>query len=217
MTSFRILLSTFALGVATLALTSPAQAGKKAAVYATEPKILDCGIKEFDTVFKDAAKIQTTMDGIYKTLTDGRANVNTSLGVATDSPLSTALADLQTKAAGKLTVAMDGTVPKLKASDALPANAQTGLDAVNGLVDAGKKASSDALGLKDQVTTLGKTASGFPMKVPTMLGSLTADQVKTAPKIVGDNAKAIKNLATNIDAITGEVTGIFDDITKTFK
>ena len=68
-----------------------------------------------------------------------------------------------------------------------------------------------------RLTTLGKTASGFPMKVPTMLGSLTADQVKTAPKIVGDNAKAIKNLATNIDAITGEVTGIFDDITTTFK
>lgn len=218
MRTARIVLATLSLGLASFALTSsPAEAGKKAAEYAAEPKILDCGIAEFDTVFKEAATIQTTVDSIYTQLTTARTNANTALGAATDAPFSTALADLQTKAGGKLSVAMEGTMPKIKTADAVPANVQTGIDSVNGLVDAGKKSSDDAISLKDKVTTLGKSAAAFPMKVPTMLGSLTADQVKTAPKIVGDNAKAIKNLATNIEVISTTVTGIFTDITNAFK
>ena len=142
--------------------------------------------------------------------------MNTVLGVATDAPVATALKDLQTKAAGKIKVAMNGAKPKLAASDAVPENVQKGIDATNGLVDAGESASKDALSLKDKAVALGTSAAGFPMKLPGMLGSLTGDQVKTAPKIVGDNVKGIKLIPTNIQVIADEVAGIFNDIKSTF-
>lgn len=216
MRSLRIAFAAFAFGAAGLIFADTAEA-KKTATYQSEPVIKDCGIAEMDTVFKEAAGIQTSLDSAYKTVSDARTNVNSTMGVATDSPFSTAIADLASKAGGKLSVAMEGTMPKLKASEAVPDNVQKGLDAVNKLVDAGKTASDTAVGLKDKVTSLGKTMAAFPLKVPTMLGSLTADQVKTAPSIVGDNVKAGKNLATNITVITDEVTSIFTDITNAFK
>lgn len=216
MSALRNFLGATVLATAAVALISPAMAGKAPATFQADPKIMVCGIAEFDSVFNDAAKIQQNVADIYKTITTARANLNTALGVATDAPVATALKDLQGKAAGKLKVAMEGTMPKLKASDAVPDNVQKGLDATNGLVDAGEKAVSDSKALVPQAQALGTSAAGFPMKLPGMLGSLTGDQVKTAPKIVGDNGKAIKLIPTNIQVIADEVAGIFNDIKTVF-
>ena len=216
MLSVRNILASVVLATAALTLATPALAGKAAAVFTPDPVIVDSGIGEMDTTFRDAAKIQANVASIYKTITDARANLNTALGVATDAPIGTALADLQGKAAGKLKVAMDGTKPKLKASDAVPENVQKGMDATNGLVDAGAKAVADSAALVPQAKALGTTAAAFPMKVPTLLGTLTGEQVKTAPKIVGDNVKAIKLIPTNIQVIADEVTAMFEEIKKAF-
>jgi hypothetical protein len=54
------------------------------------------------------------------------------------------------------------------------------------------------------------------MKVPTMLGSLSADQVKTTSKIVGDNVKSIKAMPGQIESISSQVTSIFNDIKTAF-
>jgi hypothetical protein len=210
------------LGSAAFAMVSPAEA-KKTSSSSTETDpfegvadIIACGIAEFDSVFTEAGRLQKEMKTSYQNVKDAKTNVNTVLGVATDAPVATALADLQAKAAGKLKVVMNGTTPKLEAKDAIPDNVQKGLDAVNNLVDIGKKTADSVLAMKDKVVALGQQAAGFPMKVPTMLGSLSADQVKTTSKIVGDNVKSIKAMPGQIESISSQVTSIFNDIKTAF-
>lgn len=180
------------------------------------PDIKDSGITDFDPTFTEAAGIQTSLKTTYTNLDGARKDLNTALGVATDAPFKTALEDLKTKAAGKLTIAMEGTTPKLKASDAVPENVQKGLDAVNGLVDKGQAAVTEVVGLVDKVKSLGTTAAAFPAKIPGMLGTLTPELAKTAPAIVKDNVKAIKAMPGQIDAIKGIVTGLLEDIKSVF-
>lgn len=221
----RNLLLGLALGAVTVTITTPAaEAGKKAAPapapaadpFAGVPDIKPCSIAEFDAVYNEAGGIQVDLKGAWKQVVDARGNVNTVLGVAADAPVKTALEDLKGKAAGKVKVALEGGKPRLQPSEAVPENVQQGLDAVNALVDAGQATASRAVGIKDKVMALGSQAAGFPMKVPGMLGNLTPDQAKTAPKIVGDNTKAIKEMPKQIDAISAQVEGIFTDIKGVF-
>lgn len=215
MKTLRILASALCFGTALAIVASPAEAGKTA-VYTADPKIELTTVTDFDTVLKDAQGIQTTLDGLYTNITTAKTNVNSTLGVATDAPLSTALDGLKTSAAGKVSVALNGTVPSLSAKDA-PDNVKKGVDAVNALITAGKDASDKALGLKDQVTTLGKNVAALPPKILTMAKSLTADQLKNAPGILSTDVKAVKAMPTNIQAITDTVTSIFTDVTTAFK
>lgn len=215
MKALRLVASATFFAAAFAIVAAPANAAKTA-TYASDPKIELTTVTDFDTILKDGQTIQNTLDGLYKNITDAKTNVNTTLGVATDSPLSTALDSLKTSAAGKVSVALNGTVPSLSAKDA-PSNVQKGVDAVNALITAGKDASDKALGLKDQVTTLGKNVAALPPKILTMAKSLTADQLKNAPGILSTDAKAVKAMPTNIQAITDSVTSIFTDVTNAFK
>lgn len=224
MRSFRIF-AALAIISAGLVISTPAEAKKDKAAAETGaivnpfdgvPVIANCGISAFDEVFAKAGTIQTNVHGIYDGLSSARTNVNTVMGVGADAPLATALEGLKTNAAGKLSIAMDGTMPKLKASDAVPENVTKALDAVNGLVTAGAKAVTDSAALVDQVKELVAAAKGFPMKLPTLLPTLTPELVKTAPGITKDNVKAVGALPDQIKAIADQVTGIFGDIKGVF-
>lgn len=209
MLSVRTLLASAALATAAITIAAPAIAGGKAPPsFVAEPAIQNIGSAALDGVFGEAAGIQTNLNGIYKNLTDARNNVNTTLGVAADAPVATAMADLKTKASGKLKVAMEGTKPKLKASDAVPENVQKGLDATNNLVDAGQNAVDGAMKLKDQavalVTKLGTPA--IAAELPKLLGN----------KVGSANINMIKVQPTNIQVIADQVTGIFNDIKAAF-
>ena len=151
--------------LAGLSLAAPvALAGEKAPAAEEKalPKIEKSGIAEFDTVFMKARAIHDTLDAEDKTLTGARTNVNSVLGVATDAPLATAFADLKTKANGKLKIALKGTVPRLEASDALPDNAQKGLDAANSLVDAAVHAIASGKELEPEAKALAAAVVEFP-------------------------------------------------------
>jgi hypothetical protein len=178
------------------------------------PKITNSGIPEMDEVFTKAATIQDTVAGQTGKVCTARGQLNSALGVAADAPIKTALADLQTKAAGKLQVAMDGAKPSLKATDAVPANVQAAIDAVNALIDTSAEAAKETAGLLPEAKGLATTAAGFPMKVPTI--KVTGVDIPTAIKVVGENVKAIKQLPNQIEGLGAQMNGIVTDLKATF-
>jgi hypothetical protein len=193
-----------------------AAAGAMVDPFADIPEIKPSTVAEFDTMFTDAAGIQGELKTSWTTFKGARDNLNTVLGVATDAPLATALADLQGKAAGKLKIAMKGTKPTLEPSEAVPENVQAGIDSVNKIADAGEATLAATLTIKDKAVSLFEGVKGFPMQIPTMLGKLTPDQAKVAPKIVGDNIKAIKAIPKQVEAIGKLIEATFNDVKTVF-
>lgn len=180
----------------------------------TLPKIEMTGITEFDSVFSKAKTIQDSLDTAYTELTTSRTNLNTSLGVATDAPLKTALEDLKTKANGKISVAMDGAMPSLKVADDAPENVKTGVTGVNGVISSGGKAVTTAKDLVPQTQELVSAVTAFPAQVKNLASDPMA-AIK-ALKVVTSNSKAITGFPGQITAITGEVEAMFSDIKAAF-
>lgn len=210
-----VLFATIAL--AGLSLAAPvALAGEKAPAAEEKalPKIEKSGIAEFDTVFMKARAIHDTLDAEDKTLTGARTNVNSVLGVATDAPLATAFADLKTKANGKLKIALKGTVPRLEASDALPDNAQKGLDAANSLVDAAVHAIASGKELEPEAKALAAAVVEFPASLLTM--GLDPMKLLASKKVVGANVKATGATADRIVKLINTCELVFTDLKAAF-
>lgn len=211
--TFSRILATAALS-ASLILPAVAIAGKAATTTTTDPLIVLTGITQFDGVFGQGKDIQDKVIAQTTTLQTARANVNTALGVATDAPLATALGDLSTKAEKKITVAMNGTMPKLTPDAALPDNVKAGVDSVNGLIDAGKATVDTCLGLKKDAEQLVAASAAFPAQLP----SLVTNPLEVAKKLktVNDAIKGVVALPKRIDAMVAEVDGIVKDIQAVF-
>jgi len=223
MRSLRIALAALVLGTGVIALTPAAEAKKEAAPVSAAasfegvPAILPTQIPAFDdTVFTEAAKIQTNVKGIYDGVNGARTNFNTALGIATDAPIATALADLKAKGASMMKLTMDGTTPKISAADAAPENIVKAVAGINGLITSGAGAVKSTTELVPQVQTLVKNAATFPMKLPTLLSGLSPEIAKAAPKILGDNMKGLAALPKQISAIASEVASLFKDIQGMF-
>jgi hypothetical protein len=178
------------------------------------PEIVMTGIGEFDGVFGKAKGIQDKLTSETASLKTARENVNTALEVATDSPLETALADLMKKADKKIGVAMDGRMPKLSASDAVPDNVQKGIDAVNGLVKAADSGITTAAGLKTDAVALAEEAKGFPGKLPSLVKNPM--EVMSKGKVLGDDVKATAALADRVQLLIDEAGKILTDIQSAF-
>ncbi len=205
--------SRFFLIAALAALPSVAFAGAKAAD--PYPAIVLTGISQFDGVFGQAKDIQDKLKAETESLGKARTDVNTALEVATDSPFETALADLVKKAEKKVGVAMEGTMPKLSASSAVPANVQKGIDAVNGLITAAGHAVTTATGLKADATALVSACTGFPAQVPSLVKNPM--EVMSKGKLVGDAAKATTVLPDRLGRLIDEAGKIATDVQAAFK
>ncbi len=213
---FRRSLAIAALAAA-IALPSAALAGKKESTTtaATQPEIQMLGVQAFDGVLGSAKGIQDKIKTQTTTMSTARANVATALGVATDAPFKTAVDDLKAKAGDKISVAMEGTMPKLKAADGIPDNAKAGIDAVNGLVDAGKTTIDTCIALKTEITGLISQAQAFPAQLPSVLKSNPLDIPKKS-KILADDIKIMGDTPKMLDDMVKEAEGIFNDVKAVF-
>jgi hypothetical protein len=211
------LLAAFSLLSAGLALAPEAHAAKKTDTVdpckMESPTITKSGISDMDQVFDKAGNIQTTVRDQTSSVCTARGHLNDALGVGTDAPVATALADLKTKAGGKIKMAMNGTMPKLEASD-VPDNVQKAVDAVNELINSSSTAATQTAGLLPEAKALATQAAGFPMKVPTM--KVDNVDIPTAIKVVGENVKAIKQLPNQIEALGGQLELVVTDVKSTF-
>jgi hypothetical protein len=206
---FRRFLAVSAL-TASVLLPVSALAGKTATV----PEIQTTGISAFDPTFTQAKDIHAKVTGEATNIHTARDNATKLLGAATDAPFATALADLKGKAEGKIKVAMSGTMPKLSPDAALPDNVKQGVDAVNGLVDAGGHAVDTCVGLKKDAEQLVAAVKGFPGQLPSLVSNPLELPKKT--KIIADNVTAVGHIPTEIDDLVKEVEGLYKDISGAF-
>lgn len=211
-----LILAGFLMAGLSLSLAPRAHAGKPPAGAKEEkiPLITMTGVSAMDGVFGEGRDIQVKLDGENKHLKEGRGNLNTALGVATDAPVATALAGLKASANGKLKIVLAGRVPHLQPSDAVPENVQKGVDAVNHLTDDADKAATTAVGLKGDAVRVFEACKDFPGKLPSLVSNPM--ELPKATKITADNVKAISDFPKYIDRIAADVDGIFKDVGTVF-
>lgn len=209
------------LGLA-LVVSAPVFAGKKDKAAATtsssEPMVGEIeltNVAALDGTLGKAKTIEDKMVNSYNNLTTARTNLNTALGVATDAPLATALADMKTAAADKLKFAMDGAVPSLSLADGAPDNVKAGVEATKGLVSASTTAVKDMASLATDIKALVDEAKALPGQIPSL--GLDAKSLMSATKIVGKDVKAIAAFPDKAKAVTDAATAIINDIVAVFK
>ncbi len=201
-----------------LAGVPAAEAGPKATKGAAAkdelPKIEPTGISEFDSVFMKAKAIHDTLDTEDAKLKEARKALATTLGIAEDAPVKTALDDLKGKANGKIKAVMNGKTPRLQPSEAVPDNVQAGIDAVNKLLDASEQMIDKGAELYPQSKELAAAAAAFPAKLTTM--GLDPMKLMEASKKVGNNVKATGATPERVDRMVKTSEGVFTDVKGTF-
>ena len=174
-----------------------------------------CGVAEADTkVFEPAKQLHDTLNEIETNLTSGNAAFVSALGITEGTPFADALASLKTTAGDKLTVAMDGAMPKVSVQDGVPDNVKAAVDSLNVFIDAHVKAIDLAKDLPTQAqalvaaaqsldpAALAQQAAANPMEIPKVLKTINNNlsAIKTTPDRV---TNVTGTLTTNVDAIKG--------------
>jgi hypothetical protein len=105
-----------------------AHAGSKASIESLD-------ISSLDSVFSDASDIESQLSSAQKKRKTARKNVNEILGLDPQTSFSDSLTELKSRGSGKIEVAMSGSVPTLQATDAVPSDVSSAIDAVNSAVE----------------------------------------------------------------------------------
>jgi hypothetical protein len=184
---------------------------------AVEMEIKSTGAADVDAVFTKADAPLGTVKSVRGHLSDMRIHLTTALALSEGTPIADALADLDQKAGDTIMVAVDTKgMPQLKASDAVPANVQSAIDAFNsGMGDIEKSAENLAdipAQLEEVITAAGAlnadslTKSGVP-----------ATGIPKAVKTVDHNVKVLKSAKTEAEGILVELAGVKSSVQTLFK
>ena len=169
-------------------------------------------IKSFDKVFRSAREIDRKVTSAEKEVDRSQKNLNKALGIKNDEPISKALAQLNRRADRKITVVMDGSVPKLKATDAVPKNVEDGIDAVNKMTRGFVGSIADLSGAADESKTLKKRAEAMPGNLKDEMkkdGAGWLDLILKLPK----TAKTLTHNTVIIASLPGRSTRVVKDMT----
>ena len=202
---------------AVLLLGLLASAAAVAKEVATE--IAATGIKPFDEVFMQAKDIQTNLTSSKAKLQTANDNVDSSLGLAKGTPFADAMKDLNTKANGKVKVAMNGKMPTLTAEDGCPDNVKASVDTANkAFVEIGAVADNLAQ-VPAQAQALADQAAGFPGQVNAKLITDSGLKVTDVPKVtktVKANLTIVAQTPTQAKAIGDQAVSMLDSVASTF-
>ena len=188
----------------------------EAAPAEDELVIKTTGIADIDALFEKAnapiASIKTARTAIDSLGT----NLTTALGLPAGTPFKDALADLKTKAEGKITVAMNEQgMPELKPSDAVPANVQAGIDAVNGGITDVQTAAAALVEIPNQMKELIAQAQSFNPKSLMSAGVKPTEAPKIMKTIMG-NINVLTKAPEEVKLLGDAVTGLKADIQAAF-
>lgn len=153
-----VVVATLALGGADDAWAKDKKGKKHTGIEAT-------GIQSIDRVFDRVGEIDRLLADAESELRTGKRNLNTALELKKGTPISDGLAELQDRAEGKLGLAMDGSIPKLRTTDAVPSNVQSAVDAVNGLTANLTTSVADVQALAPEMQRLVKDAQKLPNRL----------------------------------------------------
>lgn len=178
------------------------------------PVIEDTGIAAFDDVFGQVREIHETLGRAQTQLSEANDGIATALGLPAGTPLADALAELKEKAAGNLEIAMEGTVPSVKASDAVPEDVTAAIDAVNSSVTNVSATIKDLSALPEQVKALVDKSKALPaqLKDPAIISEIPKSELLSVGKTVKNNVKATVQTPDLVTGVTSELTGFVDAV-----
>jgi hypothetical protein len=160
------------------------------------PEMKITKIPEIDSFFETAKAPITSLVNTRKMVDAAKDRINTSLGLATGTSFSDALANLNNKAGAMVSIATNtGKMPALHAKDAVPPDIQHAIDEFNGAMADLDTASDQLKQVTGELTTLAQQASELPGKVP--------DAAKSAGLSMTDQIAATKNTGTNVKTVGG--------------
>lgn len=209
----------FGLSVASQDAWAKKDKGGDAAASTEELTIEVTGIASFDSVFGKAKSILDELNATTKSINDANANLVQVLALPAGTPVADALADLQKKAEGKIKVALNGTTPKLQASDAVPQNVTDAINACNNMVDAGEK----ALGSLQKIIADGKAlvseVIGIPPKITAEVkaAGIPLKEIPSVTKKINHNVDVVKTIPDAATNLTNSIQATFESIKSTFK
>ncbi|GEM_PF-3301637 len=215
-----------AAGVLASALVLPGTADAKrkksddSAEQATETvDIEDCGVAEFDTVFNEARGIHDTLTDAQTKLAEANTGIATALGLDPGATLADALTNLKELGGDAISMTLDGTTPKLSATDAAPAEVTAAIEAVNTAVGNVLEVAASLATLPDQSKQVVESAKALPGQLNADIlesNGLAAKDLLGVGKTVKNNVKAIGTTPDRVTSVTGELTAFVDTVKTTF-
>ena len=198
--------------------TAWAKKSTESASTEEELTLVDVGLPSFDAIYAKAKTLIESINSARDSVKDANTKLVTVLGLAEGTPLKDALEDLKKKAEGKITVAMNGKTPTLKASDAVPQNVTDGINAVNALATACTKGIDTLTAAMGDAKALGAETIALPPKVPAEIKSagLKATEVPGVTKKVNSNNKVVAKLPTSMDNLVKSLQDTLNTITSVF-
>ncbi len=195
--------------------TEPAEGTEAAA--ATEPVALEMktvGVPDVDNVFTAANEPLKSISDAKMKLESLNKNLATALALPEGTPFADALNDLKAKGEGKIQMAMDEKgMPKLSASDAVPANVQTAIDAVNTGVSDLQAAVALLAAVPDQCKAVASSATGIS---PSSFTGASPTQVPKMMKTVQGNIKVLGMVPDEVKSLVDASTSVVSTLTSTF-
>lgn len=211
------------LAVVLTGLVLSSSAFAKAKKKGKDEGIIPTGIASFDRVFDRVDAIDGRLSRSEKQVRTSKSNLNTALGLKRNAPVSTALNQLQNKAQGKVKLALDNkAVPKLQVTDAVPANVQKAVDAVNSMTTNFSTTLDELTGMAPEIDQLVKETRKMPTNLKKEFSKRNdglLDQIIKLPKA----AKALthdigvtKGLSGRATSLTREMNGVLGLVRSEF-
>jgi len=174
-------------------------------------------VASIDSVFSPISSIHTKLSDTQTQLGTIEENIRTALGVATDAPLETALADFKAQAGDALSLTMDGTMPKLTVADAAPQNIKDGVTALQTAFTDLNTIVTTLPTLADDAMAVVTAAQGLDPKA--LAGEIKSSGQKLGKtlKLVNSNRKATQQTPDHIQTTLGSATGLMDSLVAPFK
>lgn len=181
-------------------------------------EITETGIAAFDETFMKVKGIHDQLTDSENRIKSAETNMLTAVGVATDAPLATALADFQSQASDFISFEMDGTTPKLGFKPEAPQNVQDGVNGINGALDDLKGVLADLEPLPNEVEGLVSSAQAMPAQVPSAVkeAGMGAKDIAPTSKKVKNNVSATTETPARVESTMSAATGLIKTVTDTF-
>lgn len=218
---------TFAIALfASFAMIDSAEAKKpKPEPAATEEKVAEepmsleiqqTGVADVDNLFGKAVEPLKTLRGATDSINKMNTDLASALGLAEGTPFADALADLKTKGEGKINAAVaEGGLPQLSASDAVPANVQSAIDAINNGIREGTRMVGELSNLPAEFKEIATAAAAINPK-SLMSSGVKATEAPKIMKAITTNTKIITSAPDELTRLTDSLTTAKNTIASTF-
>jgi len=170
------------------------------------------GVADVDQVFMKADAPLGTLTNVHEQMTHMKNNLNAALSLSEGTPFDDALADLKTKAEGKVNLAVsDRGIPHLEAEEGVPANVDAAVDSVNHGMDNLRDAMVQLAEIPGQLKEAYVAASAVdPSKVE-------ATKIPKVTKVTNHNLKVLAQAQDDAEAMKAELEAMKASVQTTFK